>query len=368
MSHEIRTPMNAIIGLDNIALQEPDLPPKTREQLEKIGASARHLLGLINDILDMSRIEAGRMTLRNEEFSFREFLEQINIIISGQCAEKGLRYESRIIGQVDDYYRGDDMKLKQVLINILGNAVKFTESPGEVSLRVEETERTERTRTLCFRIRDTGVGMDAEYIPKIFEPFTQEDTTTTNPYGGSGLGMAITKNYVEMMQGDIRVQSEKGAGTEFTVTVPLEASEGSGPAAAPAGSPAGPALAGKHILIAEDVDQNAEILADLLELEEMTSECAENGEIAVHLFRDHPEGTYDAILMDVRMPVMDGLAAAKAIRALPREDAARIPIIALTANAFEEDVNRSMEAGMNAHLTKPIEPKLLYDTMARLMK
>ena len=373
MSHEIRTPMNAIIGLDSMALRNPDLQPQTREQLEKIGVSARHLLGLINDILDMSRIESGRMTLKRDEFSFREFLDQINVIVSGQCGDKGLRYECTVIGSVRDYYVGDDMKLKQVLINILGNAVKFTAAPGQVTLSVEETAETEDSRTLRFRVQDTGIGMDPEFIPKIFDSFTQEEATATNRYGGSGLGMAITKNLVEMMQGDIRVESEKGVGSRFTVTVPLGRSdrifrEESGPSV-PGGMPAeeapetGNILAGKRILMAEDVGQNAEILADLLALEDMETDHAENGEIAVRMFSEKPAGYYDAILMDVRMPVMDGLTATGKIRALARPDAKRVPIIAMTANVFDDDVEQSLRAGMNAHLAKPVEPEKLYDTL-----
>ena len=221
MSHEIRTPMNAIIGLDSIALRDPDLPPKTREHLEKIGASADHLLGLINDILDMSRIESGRMVLKNEEFSFSEFLGQINIIISGQCQHKGLHYDCSVVGDVNDYYVGDDMKLKQVIINILGNAVKFTEQGGSVTLTVEQVGQAEGMCTLRFTMKDTGIGMDKEYIPKIFDRFSQEDALANDKYGGSGLGMAITKNFVEMMNGEIQVESEKGVGSVFTVTVNL---------------------------------------------------------------------------------------------------------------------------------------------------
>ena len=507
MSHEIRTPMNAIIGLDNIALRDPELSPRTREQLEKIGASAKHLLGLINDILDMSRIESGRMVLKNEEFSFREFLDQINIIINGQCQDKGLHYECNIVGDVSDYYFGDDMKLKQVLINILGNSVKFTEPPGDVTLTVEQTARFEGLCTLRFIMRDTGIGMDKEYLPKIFEAFSQEDATATNRYGGSGLGMAITKNFVEMMNGEIAVESEKGVGSVFTVTVTLRASSRSAPAeqnlalptdarvtvvdddpiacehtqvvlraiglesdtftdptaalerlrrdraegrpcdilltdykmpgmngleltkvvraedggetailmltgynwdiieeeakaagvdgiiakplfsdslqrklhsvlalrggaaaeAAAETAPAESVLAGRRVLMAEDVDQNAEILADLLELEDMESERAENGEVAVRMFSEHPAGYYDCVLMDVRMPVMDGLTATRALRALERPDAKTIPVIAMTANVFDEDVERSLQAGMNAHLSKPIEPDRLYETMARLI-
>ena len=507
MSHEIRTPMNAIIGLDNIALRNPNLQPQTREQLEKIGASAKHLLGLINDILDMSRIESGRMVLKNEEFSFREFLDQINIIINGQCVDKGLHYECHIVGRVADFYFGDDMKLKQVLINILGNSVKFTEPPGEVTLTAEQIGMEDGVCALRFRMRDTGIGMDEEFIPKIFEAFSQEDATGTNKYGGSGLGMAITKNFVEMMGGDITVHSKKGVGSEFIVTVSLKASDrvaheehglrlpenlralvvdddevaceharmvldtlgiradaktdaaaglqalraahegGSGyqllltdykmpdmngleltralrefdggdtavimltgynwdiieeeawkdgvdgilakplfsdsllreihsvllrrsgeeklPIHEPEAEANRRSLAGLRILMAEDVEQNAEILQDLLELEDMEAERAENGQIAVDMFSAKPEGYYDAILMDVRMPVMDGLAATRTIRDLDRPDAKTIPIIAMTANVFDEDVERSLQAGMNAHLSKPIEPERLYDALAK---
>ena len=513
MSHEIRTPMNAIIGLDNIALRDPELTPRTREHLEKIGASARHLLGLINDILDMSRIESGRMALKNEEFSFREFLDQINIIINGQCQDKGLHYECQIVGRAADYYVGDDMKLKQVLINILGNSVKFTDPGGSVTLTVQDDGESDGRRTLRFRMQDTGAGMDKEFIPKIFDAFSQEDTTTTNRYGGSGLGMAITKNFVEMMGGSIQVESEKGVGSTFTVTVQLGASQRSFREAAPislpkdlrilvvdddeiacehislvldalglradtetdpqkalaqlrqaheSGKPCGllltdykmpemngldliralrsfdggetaaiiltgynwdiiedealkggadgilakplfpevlqrevravldrrggtadpvtqvpipaadetsfsAALAGKRVLMAEDVEQNAEILADLLELEDMLSDHARNGQEAVDMFAASPEGWYDVILMDVRMPVMDGLTAAATIRALDRPDAETVPIIAMTANVFDEDVARSLEAGMNAHLGKPVEPERLYDTIAKYL-
>ena len=371
MSHEIRTPMNAIIGLDNIALRDPDLPPRTRDHLEKIGSSADHLLGLINDILDMSRIESGRMVLKNEEFSFREFLDPINIMISGQCQDKGLSYDCQIADDVKDYYIGDDMKLRQVMINILGNSVKFTESPGSVSLTAEQVSEEDGMCTLRFVIKDTGIGMDKEYIPKIFESFSQEDATTTNKYGGNGLGMAITKNFVEMMNGEILVESEKGVGSVFTVTVTLEGSGRTAetePETAPDGiGSAEDILAGRRILMAEDVEQNAEILADLLELENIESERAENGAEAVRMFSESEPGRYDAVLMDVRMPEMDGLTAARKIRELERPDAKTIPIIAMTANVFDEDIARSYEAGMNAHLFKPIEPEKMYETMARLI-
>ncbi|MBP3267569.1 MAG: hypothetical protein J6M07_04510, partial [Ruminococcus sp.] len=221
MSHEIRTPMNAIIGLNNIALNDPELSDKTRDHLEKIGSSANHLLSLINDILDMSRIESGRMVLKNEEFSFSKLLEQINTIFIAQCSDKGLNYNCRVIGSVDSHYIGDNMKLRQVLINILSNAVKFTPECGSVELTAERTAHFDNRSTLLFTISDTGIGMSPEYLPKLFDTFSQEDSSATNKYGSSGLGMAITKNIVEMMNGNIEVQSEKGKGTTFTVTVTL---------------------------------------------------------------------------------------------------------------------------------------------------
>ncbi len=501
MSHEIRTPMNAIIGLDSIALSDPDLPPKTREQLEKIGGSAKHLLSLINDILDMSRIESGRMTLRNEEFSFREMLEQINTMIHGQCQDKGLTYECRIHGHVEDYYIGDDMKLKQVIINILGNAVKFTPEGGTVTFLVEPVSQFEDKATMRFMMKDTGIGMDKAYLPKIFEAFSQEDAGKANKYGSTGLGMAITKNIVEMMNGNISVESEKGVGSTFTVTVTLKQSDKKArdtenlrpqdmhvlvidddPVACEhaklvleevgivsdscfsgrealemlrlaharreaynlilvdlkmpeqngvevtrkirelyngestiiiltayncedimedaldagvdsfmskplfasgvlkefnqaiqrknaANEEVHKAdLTGKRILLAEDMLINAEIMKELLSMRDMEVDHAENGQLVVDMFSQSAPDTYDAILMDVRMPVMTGLEATAAIRALDRPDAKTIPIIAMTANAFDEDVQRSLQVGMNAHLSKPVEPEHLYETLEILIQ
>ena len=370
MSHEIRTPMNAIIGLDNIALHDSSLSPATRDELEKIGSSARHLLALINDILDMSRIESGRMELMAEEFSIRELLDQTSIIVAGQCDDKGLQFvcdHDIPAGPADGYFIGDALRLRQVIINILGNAVKFTDPPGTVTFAAEQMDDTEESCMLRFTMKDTGVGMDEAFIPKLFEPFTQEDATTTNRYGGSGLGMAITKNMVDLMGGQIRVESAKGQGTTFTVDIPLQKADHVPGADAP--DPEVPAVnvAGLHVLIAEDMEMNAEVLTDLLELEDMTSEWAENGQIAVDMFAQSEEGHFAAILMDMRMPVMDGITATRKIRSLDRPDAQTIPIIALTANAFEEDVKQCIQAGMNAHLSKPVDIDLLKETLAGLL-
>ena len=502
MSHEIRTPMNAIIGLDTLALHDSTLSPQTREYLEKIGESARHLLALINDILDMSRIESGRLVLRKEEFSFHGMMDQINTMVMSQCRDKGLSYECRILNTVDDYYIGDVMKLKEVILNILSNAVKFTEAPGSVTLTVEKTAEFEDQSTLKFSIKDTGIGMDKEFIPRIFDAFSQEDSSSKNKYGSTGLGMAIAKNIVEMMNGTIHVESEKGKGTEFIVVLTLrnassQGEEGEGQVdlnkirvlivddeeisaehaqmvldevgirsdiclsgeealrmievqdlkqkpynlvildwdmpekdgietakeirnrfgndmaiiiltaynwddvaeealasgvdsflSKPLFAPDLIAefesvahrshmsifrekkqaeLAGRRILLAEDMEINAEIMIDVLSMEEIEADHAENGKIAVEMFEESAPGTYSAILMDIRMPVMDGLEATEAIRALTRPDAKTIPIIALTANAFDEDVQRSLQAGMNAHLTKPVEPDHLYQTIGELV-
>ena len=501
MSHEIRTPMNAIIGLDNIALSDPGISDTTREHLEKINTSAHHLLGIINDILDMSRIESGRMTIKSEEFSFANTLAQVNTIAGGQCRDKGLHYDCHIRGDIRDYYIGDDMKLRQVMINILGNAVKFTPEGGSVTMTVEAVARYHGKSTLRFIISDTGVGMSKEFLPKIFDAFSQEDASSTSKYGSTGLGMPITKSIVEMMNGDIEVESEKGKGTTFVVTVTLLDSDRVGSdngefispkdmcvlvidddpiACEHAGVVLGQvgvscetaqsgaegiemakvryarrepynlilvdlkmpeldgiettrrirevvgsetpviiltsygwddvadeaagagvdsfvskplfaatvmdkfkealkkknaqlikktaSLKGKRILLAEDMDVNAEIMMMVLSMREMVAERAKNGLEAVNMFAGHEPGYYDAILMDMRMPEMDGLEATRAIRSMDKPGASSVPIIALTANAFDEDVQRSMQAGLNAHLSKPVEPDALFHTLEGLIK
>ncbi len=372
MSHEMRTPMNVIIGLDRLALKEPDLPDHTRDKLEKIGASAHHLLDLINDVLDMNRIEAGRMILKEEPFSLSILLNQIDVMFHSQCDDKGLTYVSGISGEPGDAYLGDAMKLKRVLINILGNAVKFTNAPGTIIFTAEETERTDNTGTLRFTIKDTGIGMDPDFIPKLFDVFSQEDATTTNRYGGSGLGMSISKSILEMMNGTIHVESEKGVGSTFTITVPLKTADPSllqnqctfNAETDPENKNS---MKGRRFLLAEDIELNAEIMINLLNSEGITVDHAENGKIAVEMFEKSSEFMYDAILMDVRMPVMDGLSASRAIRDLNRSDAMKIPIIAMTANAFEEDIQSSLEAGMDAHLTKPVDPEILCKTLHELI-
>ena len=366
VSHEIRTPMNAIIGLNNLAMNDPSASDKVKDYLTKIGVSSQHLLAIINDILDMSRIESGRMTIRKEEFSFIRAVEQVNTMIGSQCREKGIQYTCEILGNVDEYYIGDEMKLKQIMINILGNAVKFTPEGGTVRFTIKECARNERMTTLKMMFEDTGIGISDEFLPHIFDAFSQENSSVANQYGSTGLGMPITKSLVELMNGNIEVQSKKGEGSTFTVTVTLEQSEGKTEAVEQTKTKSTSKQKSRRILLAEDMSINAEIMGTLLTMHEIMSEHAENGRIAVELFEKHEPGYYDAILMDMRMPEMDGLEATKRIRSMDREDAKTIPIIALTANAFDEDVQRSMQAGLDAHLSKPVEPDLLFEKLESL--
>lgn len=365
MSHELRTPLNAIIGLDNLALKGEGIPAETREQIEKIGVSAQHLLDIINDILDMSMIESGKMAVQNREFSISGFMDEMNALIETECREKGLNFEYYHEGALRDYYIGDDRKLMQALVNILENAVQYTPAPGTVSLYVETVAEMEEHSNLRFRVVDTGIGMDKEYLPHVFDAFSQEDTDVVHNGGSTGLGLSISRNLIELMNGTISVESEKGKGTTFTVTVPLRNcvhEEESEKQAIQTDN-----LEGCRILVAEDLEINAEIILDLLELEGMEGEHAENGQIAVDMFLEHEPGYYDAILMDLRMPVMDGLTATRTIRATDREDAKTIPIIAVTANALEEDVQRSLQAGINIHIAKPVDADWLYAALAKLI-
>jgi CheY-like chemotaxis protein len=252
-----------------------------------------------------------------------------------------------------------------VLINILSNAIKFTEAPGSITFNVERTAVFGDYSSIRFRIKDTGVGMDKSFIPKIFDTFTQEDSSRNSKYGSTGLGMAITKNIVELMNGTISVKSEKGVGSEFTVVVTLANSDHQGESLRKAKDRSD--LSGRRILMAEDVLINAEIMKKIIETRGAEIDHAENGSVALEMFRNSSQNYYDAVLMDIRMPVMDGLEATKAIRALDRPDAEDVPIIAMTANAFDEDVQRSLQVGMNAHLSKPVEPDLLYQTLEELI-
>jgi signal transduction histidine kinase/CheY-like chemotaxis protein len=375
MSHEIRTPMNAIIGLDKLALDEKDIPKAVREYLVKIGDSAEHLLSIINDILDMSRIESGKMNIRNEEFSIKKLMSQICTLVGSQCRDKDISYACSIDGEIDECYLGDPTRLREIIINVLSNSVKYTNPGGKIEFIVKRTAVYENKATLMFTMRDNGIVMDKDFLPKIFDSFTKEDISAINKYGSTGLGMAITKNLVDMMNGKIAIDSKKGEGTVVYVVLTFEIPQRSNEVKEKSENPEKPVsqepaeieLDGRRILIAEDMDINAQILMKILTRKGMEADRAANGEEALNMFKESETWHYDAILMDMRMPVMTGLEATIAIRALDREDAGKIPIIALTANAFDEDVERSLQAGLDAHLSKPLQPEVIFSTLKRLI-
>lgn len=502
MSQDVSAHVDNIISLNSVTLSEDELSPATRLRLEDLGSSAGHLQILINNILDISRIESGKMVLRNEEFAFGLLIDHINTTISNQCREKNIDYKCFIKGDFDDYYVGDDAKLKKVLLSILGNAVKFTDNDGHISMVAERLNSFEGRSEICFTVRDTGIGMDKDFIPKMFDIFTREHDIKKGRYAGSGLGMAITKRIVDMMNGKIEVKSEKRKGTEVSVSVTLGDSERSVRAfneirlheldvlvidndpvfcdiaqgiltdagiktgsvcsgdeaieqirlrnarnelydivlvdlhmpgdngieitrkirniagdniviiltgygwddvmdeAADAGAdsflakPLLPAAAidvftrtirqkrekailrdrdsildGRHILLVVESPANGRILRHLLEIKGIDTEIVENGLEAMKAFTVKERYYFDAVLMDIRMSVMDGLDAAVMIRNLELGNKAFTPIIALTANKFNDDeIRYSLQAGMNAYLSKPIEAELMFDTLAGLIK
>ncbi|MBP5166888.1 MAG: response regulator [Oscillospiraceae bacterium] len=371
VSHEMRTPMNAVLGLNAMALKDPSLSPGTRESIEKSQASARHLLQLIDNVLDINDTGAGSMTLKNSVFSLPVLIEHINDMISIRCAEKDLVYESGRAGLDGTYYSGDETQLMRLLLLLLDNAVKFTDAGGRVSFTAEHAGRKGEKDALRFAVSDTGVGIDARFLPHIFDVLTREDSSSTDRFGGSGLGLSLAKRIAAQMDGEISVQSEKGKGSIFTVTVFLEPSAPPpvdfDAAGAAADKSDGSALAGKRILVVEDLEINAEIIIDLLEMEGAEADHAENGQVAVDKFSSSEPWSYAAVLMDLRMPVMDGLTAARRIRQSDRADAALVPIIALTANNLDEDIKNTSEAGMNAHLAKPVDSDLLINTLQKFI-
>ena len=359
MSHDIRTPMNAIIGMTSLALDNIGNPEQVQDYLSKIALSSRHLLGLINDVLDISKIESGKMTLNVEPISLKEVMENIVNIMQPQVAAKNQQFIASAREILSDNVYCDGVRLNQVLINLLGNAVKFTPEKGAVQMIVYQEalpENASRVRT-HFLVSDTGIGMSKEYQKVIFESFSREDNTRVRKTEGSGLGMTITKCIVDAMDGTISVRSEQGQGSEFHVVLDLEraaVSDGTKSQAEDTERTGDMSLKGKHILLAEDNELNWEVARELLSALELELDWAENGEICLRKFRKSPVGYYDAIIMDVRMPVMDGYEATAAIRGLERADA-DLPIIAMTADAFSEDIQRCLACGMNDHLAKPID-------------
>ena len=367
MSHEIRTPMNAIIGMTYIAQNHIKDPEKIAEDLSKISQSSQYLLGLINDILDMSRIESGKLTLECSEFNLNDMTENITTLIRPQAQAKDIVFETDISLSCP-YVAGDSLHLNQVLINLLGNAVKFTPADGRITLTVHQ----EADGKTYFSVRDTGIGVSPENQSRIFESFEQAEGSTTRKYGGTGLGLAISRRLVQMMGGSLSLNSEPGKGSDFffTITLPLvrPQAQSNHPARPDAGMPTLASAEGLHILLVEDNELNIEIAQTILETEGAVVDLAHNGQEAVDRFLSGDPDRYDLILMDIQMPVMDGLEATRMIRRSDHPRAATIPIIAMTANAFDEDMKKSVESGMNGHLSKPIEIDKFFQTISRFVK
>ena len=369
MSHDIRTPMNAIVGFTALASSHLDERETVKDYLEKITVSSQHLLSLINDVLDMSRIESGKMALEESEVHLPDMIRDLRAIVQPSVEAK---QQELLIDTQDMIHEDiviDRLRLNQIFLNLLSNAVKFTPGGGTISLRVvEKPAMTEDLTTFAFHIKDTGIGMSTDFASTIFDPFTREKTSTVSGIQGTGLGMAITKSIVDMMGGTITVSSEVGRGTEFVVTIPCRlsrATEKNAPEAAPAEER--PDFAGRRILLAEDNEMNRMIAEAILTEQGFALDLAPNGEQAVAMVSEAPAGTYDVILMDIQMPVMDGYEAARQIRALADPQKAKIPIVAVTANAFEEDRKLALSAGMNGHLAKPYDIPAMLETLGKLL-
>ena len=367
MSHEIRTPMNAIIGLTALAKGRVEDTAYVSDSLSKMDSAAHFLLGLINDVLDISRIERGKMQLDNTPHNMAEFLDGIDVIVRARASEGGVNYTRETKGELPAACVFDALKLKQVLVNILSNAVKFTPRDGSVDFVIETLGVGAAGVTLRFAVTDTGIGIEPEFLPNLFNPFEQESAGNTTRYGGTGLGLAISKNIVDLMEGSIQVESEKGKGSTFFVTVTLPVVSMTDDAEADVTEEAD--FTGMRALLAEDNEINREIATAILEDKGFTVDPAADGEEAVAKFRGSAPETYDVVLMDIRMPFMDGFEATENIRATEdRPDAKTVPIVAMTANAFEEDVQRARAAGMNEYLTKPVEPDTVYKVLWKILR
>ena len=369
ISHDIRTPMNAIIGFTNIALHQNTVSD-IHASLEKVQQSSNHLLSLLNDVLDFTRIESGKVTISPEPVDITQLTDNVQAIMNGLLYNRDLKFEVHRESPKNPYVLADVVRIREVLVNLLGNAVKFTKDGGKITLDISSYPGADEKHIITrYVVRDNGIGMSEEFQKKLFDPFSQEDVANARTqYKGTGLGMAITKKYVDMMGGSIAVESKKGVGSTFTVDIPMELTEQV--IQSEQKQHLHRDLTDIHVLMAEDNDLNAELATIILEDAGMTVTRASDGKEVVDLFKNHPRGTYDLILMDIMMPNMDGHQAAKAIRALgtERSDAVTIPIIALSANAFVDDIQESLKSGMNDHISKPINMEELIATITKYIK
>ena len=367
MSHDIRTPMNAIIGFTALAQTHIDDRGQVEDYLKKISVSSQHLLSLINDVLDMSRIESGKVTLEAKPVHLPELVHELRDIIQAVVSKKDLSLTLDTVGVENEDVIADPLRLEQILINVLANAVKFTPDGGQIGLWIVQKDTAPAGYAdFEFHIKDNGIGMSEEFQKHIFEQFARERTSTVSKIQGTGLGMAITKSLVDMMGGRITVKSEQGKGSEFTISLrfPIgEAKTGQTPPAAKAS-----AFTGKKLLVVEDNELNLEIASTLLKEAGFAVDTAENGKIAVEKVEAASADRYDLILMDIQMPEMDGYEATRRIRALPDAKKAALPIVAMTANAFEDDRKNALHAGMNGHIAKPLDIQKLFQVLSELLK
>ena len=373
MSHDMRTPMNAIVGFTTLLGKDADDPEKVREYTRKIAFSSQHLLGLINDVLDMSKIEAGKMKLTLEEEDIEEIIERIDVLVRPQTMAKNQEFDVFMKNISHATIMVDKLRLNQIILNLLSNAVKYTPKGGHICLTVEETaQRTHGYANYRIEVKDNGYGIGEEYLKNIFQVFSREEDARINRIQGSGLGLAITKNLVNLMGGSISVKSRKGEGSVFTVELELciserimwEQTDGQGPD----GTGSEHIFEGMNVLVAEDNEINAEIIKELLKMEGAACTVCENGQDTLDAFRKSREGEIQLILMDIQMPVMNGYETARAIRGSDHPMAEKIPIIAMTANAFVEDIHDALEAGMNAHVAKPVDMQVLKEAVRHVLK
>jgi signal transduction histidine kinase/ActR/RegA family two-component response regulator len=374
MSHEIRTPMNAIIGMNNIVkkrLGEKTVDVEdTQSYVNQIDTSSQHLLGLLNDILDISKIDSGKIELAEETVDLSKLSDTVVSIIQPRCDEKKISFHATFDVPLPASFLTDSLRLRQVLINLLGNAVKFTPEHGKIELSIAQKEKEDDKALVEFSVRDSGIGMSESTLAVLFQPFEQGNRQISRRYGGTGLGLAISRRIVQLLGGDISVESKEGEGSFFSFAIRM-------PLVVPEVEPELPAIAdindisnlftGKRALLVDDVMVNRLIAADLLSSTGMDIDEADDGTVAVKMFEESAENTYDIIYMDVQMPTMDGYEATSTIRAMDRPDAKTVPIVALTANAFKDDVEKALKHGMNTHLAKPIEMDKLLETSIKYL-
>ena len=353
MSHEIRTPLNAIIGMAAIAKAAPSMK-KTNESIGEVETASHHLLGILNDVLDMSKIESGKFVLAQEAMSLRTAMSEVSTIIHQRCDDKNITFTDNISDLADISVVGDKLRLKQVLINLLGNAVKFTPESGKIDFNIKVLEKDADVACVRFAVKDTGIGISDTQKAKLFSAFEQADSTIAIKFGGTGLGLAISQNLVGMMGGEITVESEPDKGSEFAFSLPMTITDMDLESEETVRLDI-PDLSGKRMLLAEDIEINRVILKELLAETKMKIDEAEDGQRAVELFEASEQGRYDVIFMDIQMPRMNGYEAARAIRELDHPDAGTIQIVAMTANAYQDDIQHAIDAGMNSHLSKPVD-------------